>query len=949
MAAMWLVRRRAQTAALGPGRSVLVLLPPTVEPAGAVQLWGTLIALLRPPVKRLTVGQPHIGFEIVARRGALTFQLWVPDSVPPGYVERAVEAAWPGARTSTEPAQPPLPVRPSSNRSRRRLSPNGASDGRVQTGGRLRLARPAGYPLATEHPVDPLRPLLGALSGLAVDQAACVQLLARPVTGRRPARLRIAATRRSSPTTPGDGKRRLPPANDPFRSREVAALVAKAASPSFAVELRYAVATLPEAVPDAVTADQSAGETPGVQYAAEPDRQEVRRRAAALRGQAHAIASAFAVFEGLNGLRRSHLRRPADVLASRRLARGQLWSVAEVAAVAHLPLDLAVPGVARAGARTVIAPPTVPTSLPPQGRLDRAAGSPTQRLPGLRSGTHALSGRYRIPDSSPGGNPDSAAQSTSSLLPRVLATAGRAKVLGLDAAGRRVLLPAVDARQHLHVLGATGSGKSTLLTNLILDDVAAGRGVAVVDPKGDLITDLLDRLPATAAGRLALLDPTGDFVADLNPLTGADPQLAVDHLVGIFRRIYAGFWGPRTDDVLRSACLTLMSFAANSRQPASLLEVPRLLTNADFRRRITDHLDPAGGLSGFWQGYATQSDAAQAQIVGPLLNKLRAFLLRDFVRRTLTAHQPTIAPMDAAASAGGPEVAGLAGSAAAAHVLSGGVLLARLPKGLIGDDTSRLLGSFLLAQIWQAATYGARLGQDDRPDAALYIDECHNFLTLPQAFDDVLAEARGYRLSLVLAHQHLGQLPTDLRAAISANARNKIYFTVSPEDAATLERHTTPELAAHDLAHLAGYTAAARLVIGAANTPAFTLHSQPAPPPIPHRASQLRAAVAARQPDGPSTRELVTGRLPDRDGLSTEPTARQSGYRTALGDAARSNGSGSPATIHLRASDRSSDTASNTGSNTGSAQHSIPHDGPEAQHDGADDPSDEHPDWWGQQ
>jgi hypothetical protein len=288
---------------------------------------------------------------------------------------------------------------------------------------------------------------------------------------------------------------------------------------------------------------------------------------------------------------------------------------------------------------------------------------------------------------------------------------------------------------------------------------------------------------------------------------------------------------------MRSACLTLLRHATRHNQPANFADLPQLLTDPTFRAKITTDLGDPAGLGGFWSTFEALGDGGRSQLIGPLLNKLRAFLLRDFVRDTVNTSpiKGTLSP--------------------AAAVLDGGILLARLPKGLLGDDTSRLLGSFLVAQIWQAATHQAQLGQTDRPDASLYVDECHNFLTLPHSFDDVLAEARGYHLSLILAHQHLGQLPTELRTAVSANARNKIIFPVSPEDAHHLERHTLPELSAYDLAHSTGFTAAARLVVDGHNTPAFTLFTQPAPPPIDGRADALRTAIAGRpRPAGRTSR-----------------------------------------------------------------------------------------------
>ncbi|MEO3810731.1 type IV secretory system conjugative DNA transfer family protein [Sphaerisporangium sp. B11E5] len=149
----------------------------------------------------------------------------------------------------------------------------------------------------------------------------------------------------------------------------------------------------------------------------------------------------------------------------------------------------------------------------------------------------------------------------------------------------------------------------------------------------------------------------------------------------------------------------------------------------------------------------------------------------------------------------------------------------------------------VLAQIWQAASHRAKLGRSRAP-AALYVDEAHNFLTLPHALSDMLAEARAYRLSLVLAHQHLAQLPRDLRQAISSDARNKIYFSLSPEDAREVEHHFAPYLRAHDLANLGAFQAAARLMTRSAEAPPFTLRTPPLPDPSQEIANRIRTAAA---------------------------------------------------------------------------------------------------------
>ncbi|TDD23813.1 DUF87 domain-containing protein [Actinomadura sp. KC06] len=629
---------------------------------------------------------------------------------------------------------------------------------------------------------------MGAASGLAPGQHATVQICARPATGRRLAKAhRAAATLRGSTTsqrpwgplfdllTPGRVGRPTSTSAyvaHPERAAEVKAILDKAREPQWETVIWYGLATDPTGGADS-EADSHSDSAPDAARTAQPDqtrdravhparssrraqRRRVRGLRRALRGRAHAIASAFALYAGHNYLRRARVRRPTLLLTRRWMRRGDLLSVTELAALAHLPWDEAVPGLIRAGAKAVPAPPLICAPGP------------------------------------------------------------QAKPLGVTDAGtrRRVAVGVADGRHHLHMLGATGSGKSTLMAQMILADAEAGRGVVVIDPKGDLIVDLLARLPEESASKVALFDPDERHGhPTLNVLQGPDAHLATDNLVGIFSRIYRDFWGPRTDDILRSACLTLW------RHPdATLADIPRLLADSGYRARFTTRLrDPI--LADFWSWYDGLSPEARAHATGPVLNKLRAFLLRDFIRSTIGAS---------------------ASSVDLAQVLDGGMLLVRAPKGVLGADASSVFGSLVLAKVWETVSARARHGQTARADAALYVDEAHNFLTLPHGLSDLLAEARAYRLSVTLAHQDLAQLPRELREAISANARNKIYFAVSPEDARNLERHVAPNLSEHDLAHLGGFQAAARLIVDAAEAPAFTLRTQPLPHPIPGRARLIR-------------------------------------------------------------------------------------------------------------
>src|SRR5713101_598714 len=616
----------------------------------------------------------------------------------------------------------------------------------------LVLSGPDWFPLGGQDTPDPLRLVLGQLADLADDEQALVQVVARPATTREQRRMLAAGKRirAGQPTSrllrllelvlPGPPRPR--PTLDPTVSPDVRVVLEKASHPLYRCLVRLTVTA--------------------------PDK-------GAARGRMHGLAGAFAAYEGRVGFRRRRVLEAERKLRLRTLGRrGYLLSVPELAAVAHLPAERALPGLLRAGARRITPPPGLP-----------------------RDG----------------------------------------KPLGVGASGTPVVLAVPDARYHLHLLGPTGVGKSTLIARLVLDDLDAGRGAVVIDPKGDLVEEILARIPAGREQHVDLLDPLDPNPPGLNVLEGGDHDLVVDQLVGIFRRVYERFWGPRTDDILRAALLTLLETGTG----ATLADVPRLLTDAHWREQLLDELDDPVGLEPFWEWYDGLGEAMRAQTTGPVLNKLRAFLLRRPVRAIVGQQNSTID--------------------VARCLDQGRLLLVRVPKGTLGEDTSRLLGSFVVARVWQAALARAARPEHARADCALYVDEVHNYLSLPTPLAEMLAEARGYRLSLCLAHQHLGQLPKEMREAIAANARTKIFFQLSPHDAQALGKEVAPELHAHDLAHLPAHTAAVRLCHGGETGPAFTLSTEPLSAANSERAEEVRAA--SRERNG-TARSLVEAELVER-------------------------------------------------------------------------------------
>lgn len=390
-------------------------------------------------------------------------------------------------------------------------------------------------------------------------------------------------------------------------------------------------------------------------------------------------------------------------------------------------------------------------------------------------------------------------------VPRRGRVVGRASSPGNE---RSVALSVTESLKHLHVIGPTGVGKSTLLLNLIVGDMAAGRGVVVVDPKGDLAHDVLDRLPKRRLRDLVLLDPNdAKRPVGFNVLAqaGATPEMAADQVVAIFRQLYSAFWGPRTDDILRAALLTLL------REPGmTLAEVPLLLTDERFRRRLTGTLDDYV-LEGFWGWYEALSPGERAQATGPVLNKLRTFLLRRRVRNVIGQSESTFSLESVLAERK--------------------ILIVNLAKGRLGEDAAALLGATVLSALWQAVQARASMPASERAPFFAFIDEFQDYLRLPTNLADVLAQARSYGFGLTLSHQHLGQLPAEVRHGVLANARSKVVFQAASDDARVLAREFQPYLTPTDLQGLGAYEAIFAASAGARVAPPATIVTKPPPAP----------------------------------------------------------------------------------------------------------------------
>ena len=438
----------------------------------------------------------------------------------------------------------------------------------------------------------------------------------------------------------------------------------------------------------------------------------------------------------------------------------------------------------------------------PLGKLSRRPGSSLLNVLELPAVTAWPSGEATA-------LPVSVSRSRALPASKTIPTAGR--VIGESTAPgrtRSVALNPPDALRHLHVLGPTGVGKSTLLLNLISADLTAGAGVVVVEPKGDLIADVLARIPAGRLADVVLLDPTDpEAVVGLNPLRAdkRSPELAADQLLAVFKSLYASSWGPRTQDIIHAALLTL------TRRPGStLVELPLLLTDAGFRRRIVGDVDEPVVLEPFWAGFEAWTEAQRTEAIAPVLNKVRPFLLRSNLRAVLGQAKPRFDIREV--------------------FTKRKVLLVNLAKGAMGSEAAALLGSLVVAQLWQATLERSEVEPARRRPVFVYVDEFADYLNLPTDLAEALAEARGLGVSITLAHQHLHQLKPEMRSAVLANARSRVCFQLAPEDARMIA-NGSPGIDAEDLQHLPAFEVYAQLVADSAVQPWLSARTRPAPNP----------------------------------------------------------------------------------------------------------------------
>lgn len=361
-----------------------------------------------------------------------------------------------------------------------------------------------------------------------------------------------------------------------------------------------------------------------------------------------------------------------------------------------------------------------------------------------------------------------------------------------------------DRLFHTYAIGKTGTGKSTLLHTLALQDIQSGRGVAVIDPHGDLAERLVEQVPSWRREQLVYLNAPGLAQPyGYNPLRRVPPDkvpLAASGLMEAFKKLWDEAWGVRMEHVFRNALYALIEVG-----DASLPDILRMFTDKRFRWSVVARLKNEQ-VRQFWtQEFKNYNPRYRQEMIAPIQNKVGAFLADPRLYRIFTC-----SPVDLHFRRLMDEQ---------------GILIVNLSKGQLGEDSANLLGALMVTTLGLAALSRADSEPAQRPDFFLHIDEFQSFTTLSVA--NMISELRKFRVGLTLAHQHLDQLDPAVRHAVLGNVGTLISFRVGPEDARVLARHFEPVFEPPDLIGLPNHQVYLRLMIdGTPSRPfsANTLH-----------------------------------------------------------------------------------------------------------------------------
>ena len=362
-----------------------------------------------------------------------------------------------------------------------------------------------------------------------------------------------------------------------------------------------------------------------------------------------------------------------------------------------------------------------------------------------------------------------------------------------------------DRRRHFYVIGQTGVGKTSLLKEIIRQDIENNEGVAVVDPHGELIDDILSHIPKKRIDDVVLFEPFDlDRPAGLNMLEYDTPEqkdFAVQEMISIFYKLFPPeIIGPMFEHYMRNAMLALM---ADKNNPGTLVEIPKMFTDPAFmQQKLAKVTDPI--VRNFWlKEWAATTGSTKSDMLGYVVSKVGRFIENEMMRNII-------------------------GQSHSSFDLSqimddGKIFLANLSKGLTGEVNSSLLGLILVSKMQMAAMKRAKISEEERKDFYLYIDEFQNFTT--DSISTILSEARKYKLNLIIAHQYIPQLTEEIKNAVFGNIGSIASYRVGAEDAEFLEKQFEPGFSRFDLVNLDNFNLIIKMMINNKTSTPFKMEA----------------------------------------------------------------------------------------------------------------------------
>ncbi len=379
-----------------------------------------------------------------------------------------------------------------------------------------------------------------------------------------------------------------------------------------------------------------------------------------------------------------------------------------------------------------------------------------------------------------------------------------------------------DRRRHVYVIGKTGMGKTALLENFILSDIYAGHGCCYVDPHGDTAEKLIDFIPSWRLNDVVYFNPADlDNPVGFNILEAVSERhkhLVTSGMMGVFQKIWENMWSSRMEYILNNTILALLDNPGQT-----LLGINRLLSDADFRKRIVGNVkDPV--VKQFWLvEFASYNDKYAQEAVAPIQNKIGQFLSASVIRNIVAQVKSTINIREI--------------------MDSEKILIINLSKGRIGEDNMRLLGGLLITKMQLAAMERVDTPEVERKDFYLYVDEFQNFAV--ESFASILSEARKYRLCLTMAHQYITQLSEEVRDAVFGNVGTIITFRVGSPDGMFMETEFMPRFLPEDIINLPKYNVYIKLLIDGVTSQPFSAITLPPIAQVTH--SQEKVIKVSRE------------------------------------------------------------------------------------------------------